>query len=380
MKQLSLIHVLSSTGLGGTAVTAFRLARLLAGRGHRLLFCTPPGSMWAEQARAAGLEVNTEMRLRRRMEIRGFLRDVSIVRRLARQRAAEIVHVHRSAEYWRAALALGGAPRRTRLVRSRGVVMPLKTHWANRWLHNRRTDLVLCTAQVIFDQYATMPGFDAARVKLLHDGVDLEAFRPGRDASALRAQLNIPAGAPVVGVVARLDAIKGHTHLIEAAPAIVRRFPDVRFILTGRLVREELATALKAQAQARGVAGNFIFAGSLPDVPAVLAASDVFALCSVGSEGSSRGTLEAMAAGLPVVASNVGCLPDLVVEGETGFLIPHSTPEALAERLCRLLADPGLRNRLGRAGRRRAEEKFGEQDVVSRLEEIYQRLLQEGTG
>jgi L-malate glycosyltransferase len=375
LSKLSLIHIVNASGLGGTATTAFRLTRLLADRGHRVLFCVPPTGMWGEAAEQAGLEYSTDMELRRGLRLRSFFRDVGFIKRAVREREVGIVHVHRSAEYWRSALALGGAPRKTRLVRSRGVVMPLKPHAANRWLHNRRTDLVICTARAIYDGYSNMSGFDSQKLRLLHDGVDLNAFRPGLDGSEIRRRLDIPPEAPVVAVIARLHAVKGHRYLIEAGPAIVEKFPDVRFILTGRAVKQKLADELQQMARERDVEENFIFAGSLPEVPQVLAAADLFALCSIGSEGSSRGTLEAMACALPVVATNVGCLPDIVVEGETGYLVPPQTPPALAGKIIQLLSDPELRARLGTAGRRRAEENFDEQKVIDRLERLYHELL-----
>jgi len=375
VRPLSLVHVVNASGLGGTAATAFRLARLLTDRGHRVLFCVPPTGMWGRVARDAGLEYSTEMTLRRGLRLGSFFRDVNFLKRAVRERDVDIVHVHRSAEYWRAAIALGGAPRRTRLVRSRGVVMPLAGHLANRWLHNRRTDMVICTAQMIYDMYRAMSGFDTAKVHLLHDGVDLGTFRPGLDGSALRTELGIPPGAPVVAAVARLHAVKGHRYLIEAAPAVVARFPEVRFIFTGRAVKEKLAAELKARVAALGIEKNVIFAGSLPNVPAVLSAADMFVLASVGSEGSSRGTLEAMACALPVVATSVGCLPDIVLEGQTGFLVPPRDSDRLGARMVEMLGDEPLRLKMGRAGRRRVEENFNEQAVVDRLEAYYRELL-----
>ena len=373
MKPLSLIHVVSVKGLGGTGTTAFRLARLMAERGHRVLFCAPAGSLWAERAAEARLDLSTEMGLRSGLRP-GFFKDVSILRRLMSEREADVVHVHRSAEYWRSALAVGPAPRKTRLVRSRGVVVPLGAHLPNRWLHNRRTDMVICTAQVIHGHYRAARGFDMKKVRLLHDGVNIEEFQPYLDGSTLRADLGIAPEALVVAVVARLHEIKGHRYLLEAAPAIVERHPEVRFLLTGRAVREKLAAELKNRAAALGVARNFVFAGSLPNVPQVLAAANIFALCSVGSEGSSRGTMEAMAAGLPAVTTNVGCLPDLVVEGETGFLVPPRDSDRLAARLSELLADSALRGRMSAAARARAEAEFDERKVAERLEALYGEL------
>jgi glycosyltransferase involved in cell wall biosynthesis len=375
MKPLSLMHICNGSALGGTAATSFRLARLLTDRGHRVLYCIPPTGIWGAKAAEAGLEYSTEMTLRRGLRLRSIFSDMAFIRRIVKERQVDIVHVHRPSEYWRAALVLGSTPRKTKLIRSRGVVMPLKAHFANRWLHNKRTDLVICTAQAIYDGYTNLDGFDMDKVKLLHDGVDTSTFKPNQDGSEIRAQLDISPEAPVVGVIARIDHVKGHVHLINAAPAIVARFPDVRFILTGRFSREKLLKELKEQVSRLGVEKNFIFAGSLPDVPKVLAGVDVFALCSIGSEGSSRGTLEAMSCGLPVVASNVGCLGDIVVEEKTGFLVPHSTPEQLADRICRLLTNPELRKSMGQAGRQRIEENFDELEMVSRLEEHYYSLL-----
>ena len=379
MKPLSLIHIVNAVGLGGTGATAFRLARLLAGRGHRVLFCAPPGSVWAERARAARLEASTELELRAGFRAPSFFRDVSALRRLIRERGAQVVHVHRSAEYWRAALAVGAGGTRPRLVRSRGVVTPVRAHLVNRWLHNRRTDLVICTARAIYDMYRQLPGFDPARVRLLHDGVDLEEFRPGPDGAGMRAELGIPPDAPVVVSVARLAPVKGHIHLVEAAAAVLRQHPQARFVLAGRPAG---SSGVEAQLRARlaelGIAGSFVFRGACPDVPRLLAAADVFTLCSLGSEGSSRGTMEAMAAGLPVVATAVGCLPDLVVEGQTGWLVPPADSARLAERLAELLADPELRRRLGRAGRARAEAEFDERRVVEKLEGFYAEVLERG--
>jgi glycosyltransferase involved in cell wall biosynthesis len=383
VKPLSLIHVVNVDGLGGTGATAFRLARLLAARGHSVLFCVRPGSIWIEPAQQANLEVSTEMSLGPGFRPAGFLTDLARLRRLVRERRAQIVHVHRSAEYWRAALALGGrrdgTPGRPRLVRSRGVVTPIAPHAVNRWLHNRRTDLVICTAQSIHDMYRSLPGFDFGKVRLLHDGVDLEEFRPDAEARArTRRELGVPEAAPLVAVVARFDPVKGHRYLLEAAPLILARHPQARFLLAGRKFKGKLAGEIQERVRAAGLEKSFLFSARREDVPGLLAAADLFALCSTGSEGSSRGTLEAMAAALPAVTTSVGCLPDLVVEGQTGFLVPPGDAEALAARLSALLADPELRARMGRAGRERAEAEFDERRVAEKLEALYREILGEG--
>jgi glycosyltransferase involved in cell wall biosynthesis len=206
----------------------------------------------------------------------------------------------------------------------------------------------------------------------IHYGIDPSPFRPDLPPPS-RRPLGDPLRRPTLGMVARLAPQKGHRVLLDALPAIRSAFPDVYARLVGH---EELSTAaeLHAYAVERGVDDLVWFEGFRADVAQVMADLDVFVLPSLW-EGFGLVLLEAMAAGRPVVASAVGPIPEIVVDGVTGLLVPPGDPAALAEAIVRLLGDPELAAALGRAGRARVERELRVDTMVARTESLYDELL-----
>ena len=174
-------------------------------------------------------------------------------------------------------------------------------------------------------------------------------------------------------MIARLAPQKGHRVLFDALPRVLERVPEARVRVVGH---EELSTVaeLRAYAAGRGVADRVAFEGFRGDVPSVLRELDLFVLPSLW-EGFGLVLLEAMAAGRPVVASAVGPIPEVVVDGESGLLVPPGDPEALARAIVRVLEDAVLAERLGRAGRARVEQVFGLDRMVERTDALYQELV-----
>ena len=212
----------------------------------------------------------------------------------------------------------------------------------------------------------------ADRFVTIHSGVDFspfEAARPRRE--AVRRELGLPPGAMVLGTVGRLAPIKGQRYLLEAFAALRQSAPRLQLLLVGdgelRADLEQLAERLGCREQTR-------FLGLRRDVPELLAAMDLFALPSL-NEGMGRVLLEAMALELPIVATEVGGIPDLVEDGETGLLVPPGDSVALGEAIQRLLAAPELAKRLGRQGKARATPHYSQEAMVARIEALYRELL-----
>jgi L-malate glycosyltransferase len=170
-----------------------------------------------------------------------------------------------------------------------------------------------------------------------------------------------------VVVVANLRPEKGHDVLVDAAPAILQRFPEARFELIGGGPGRAFIASRAAE---RGVAHAFTFAGHCEDVAARLGAADIFVL-PTRSDASPNAVVEAMAAGLPIIASDVGGIGELVEDECTGLLVPPDDPPALADRICRLMTDDALGARLGAAARRRAETRHSFDRMVAAFEAIY---------
>jgi glycosyltransferase involved in cell wall biosynthesis len=200
-------------------------------------------------------------------------------------------------------------------------------------------------------------GVPARKVSVIRNGVDFESIQPNPKREPLRR----------IVVVANLRREKGHDVLIDAASAVVARFPDARFFIIGDGPERE---KLRARAGACGVSPVVSFIGHCDDIPARLASADILVLPS-RSEGLPNAVLEAMAAALPIVASNVGGVPELIRHDRTGLLVPPGEPTALAAQLCRLMDDSALAYRLGTAARAAARTHGSFDRMTFAFESLY---------
>ncbi|MBF6605808.1 MAG: glycosyltransferase [Chloroflexi bacterium] len=208
----------------------------------------------------------------------------------------------------------------------------------------------------------------ATPVSLIYNGVDLDRYDHQEAPSALSEEYGLEPGAPVVGVVARLEPEKGHPTLLEAWLSILRSCPDAYLLVVGEGSGRE---ALEAQARELRIAHRVVFTGRRDDIPAVTAALDVAVLPSY-REAQGLTILEAMALSRPVVASNVGGIPEMVEDGVTGLLVPPRDAGALAAAIVRLLRDHPLADTLARAGHDLVHDRFCIQLMVNATESIYE--------
>ncbi|MDA8203391.1 MAG: glycosyltransferase [Chloroflexi bacterium] len=222
-------------------------------------------------------------------------------------------------------------------------------------------------------------------VDLIYNGVDLQRYAGQEPCCTLPEEYGFAPGTPLVGCVARLEPEKGHPTLLEAWRLVVERVPEARLLIVGEGSRRE---ALERQARDLGLLGEdcvgarcvgtrharpgakVVFTGRRDDVPAVTAALDVAVLASY-REAQGITVLEAMALYRPVVASNVGGIPEMVEDGRTGLLVPPHDPQALAGAIVRLLSDHPLADTLGRAGHDLVHERFCVERMVASIESVY---------
>lgn len=233
------------------------------------------------------------------------------------------------------------------------------------------TDRIVAVADDAREVVTKVERVSPAKVVTIVNGVDTDAFRPGADAGLVRAELGIPSDGFHIGVVARLSEEKDHATLLSAFARVltVRADAFLTVVGDGPLRRE-----LEALAHARGVRHAVRFVGARRDVAHTLAAFDVFALSS-RTEGLSLTLLEAASAGLPIVATRVGGNGEVVVHGETGWLVPAADPTSFAEALVACAADPD-RSAMGLRARQRAVERFS----VARMTRAYEAIYDEVVG
>jgi glycosyltransferase involved in cell wall biosynthesis len=238
-------------------------------------------------------------------------------------------------------------------------------------LGNALAHRVTVNAEAVGRFVAAEERLSPSRMVVIPNGVSEEALAPGIDRAAARRRLDLSPDGPVIGAVSRLAWKKGVSHLLDAVPSLLEAVPEVTVLLVGD---GPLRGDLEAQAARLGVAGRVLFLGPRRDASTLLPAFDVLVLPSV-VEGMSNTLLEAMAARLPVVATDVGGNPEVVVDGETGFLVPPGDPGRLAAATLKLLQAPEMARDMGAAGRRRVEAHYRADAMVRRIEGLYDGLL-----
>lgn len=221
------------------------------------------------------------------------------------------------------------------------------------------------------DDYLDLNLFDPDRMAVIHSGVNLDAFiNDDNDPLKVRKELGIPEGALVVGTAGWLLPIKNPAVLLEAMIPLLDARPILYLVFVGK---GDLEPALKQRAIESGVADRVVFTGWRQDIPRLMRVFDVFVLSSL-NEGMGRVVVEAMASGKPVVAADVGGIPDMVSHGENGYLVPSRDEIALRTAIEKLLDNERLRQTMGKRGRETAE-RFGLSAMISKIEALYESVL-----
>ena len=265
------------------------------------------------------------------------------------------------------ALSIAGLSPRPPLVASRRIEFRIARHSFSRWKYSQ-VDCFLAISHAVHARLVAdgMPSF---KVDVVHEGVDIDRIvnlPPGN----LHAALFLPSDAPIVANVGALVPQKAQHTLINAAALVVRQVPDARFVILGE---GERRPALEEQIKHLHLERHVFLAGFRPDVLELIKDVDVFALSST-HEGMCTSLVDAMAAGKPAVATAVGGVPEVLADGETGFLVQAHDEAAMAERLVTLLKDPALRARMGTAGLARARRLFTVERMVAETARVYERL------
>ncbi|MEK7701260.1 MAG: glycosyltransferase [candidate division NC10 bacterium] len=357
----AVLHTEASHGLGGQELRILAEVRWLLDHGWGALVACQPESPLLAEARAAGVPA-VSVRMRSAVDLAAVL----ALRRLMRDRAVGLVHTHSSVDSWLGALAAKSLGRP--VVRSRHVSIPILRYRA---LVYRLADRIITSGEAV-RAIVVGAGIPPGRVVSVPPGVDPTRFHPRVSGKAVREELGVPAGAPVVGLVANIRGSKGHNVFLEAARDILGRVPEARFLIVGDGVG---FAEVRQRIRALGLESAVTMTGFRRDVPEVMAALDVLVLPSIRSEATSQVIPQALAVGTPVVASTVGGTPELIRDGETGWRGAPGDARALARGVLALLADPERARALARAGQAAALARHSIDASMARTTAVYRGLL-----
>ncbi len=366
----TICQVLHSLVVGGAEVLADRLARRLDGRYRFVAACLDELGTLGQALRDDGFTVEV---IGRRPGL-----DRRCARRLAqfwRREQVDLIHAHQYTPFFYSALARGLRRGPPILFTEHGRHFPdvrRRRHVLFNRLMLRRRDRVVGVGEAVRRALVENEGFSPRRVEVVYNGIDLSAFdgRP-EDRAAVRREMGVGPDELVILQVGRLDRLKDHATAIRTIGRVAAERNDATLVLVGEGSERE---KIEAEIDAQDVRPHVRLLGLRCDVARLLQVSDMFLLTSI-SEGIPVTLIEAMAARLPVVSTDVGGVAEMVVDGQTGLLAPAGDDEALAQAMLRLADKAELRHQMGSRGCDRAGELFSESQMQSAYATAYQEML-----
>ncbi len=361
---MRILHTEWSDGLGGQEKRVLSEAAGLLDRGHYAAIACRQHAMIKDEALKLGIDIHI-LPFKKLYDISSIIRLTGLLR----DKKFDVVNTHSGVDSWIGGIAakFAGIPL---LVRTRHLNLPLRRNPLN-FIHYL-PDMYITCGEDMRNNLITRCGFPRGRVVSIPTGISIERFSTGRNRKA-GLKYGIDAGCPVITNVGILRSVKGHEVTLKAVKTVVESVPHARFLIVGDGPRRE---ALESLAAGLGISGHVIFTGFVEDIPGIYSFSDV-AVLSSWSEGLPQSVLQAMAAGVPVIATRVGGVPEVVIHGKTGMLVEPGDHKALAQGIIKLLGDHRLSMQLAENARDTIVREHSLAHMIDRIESLYERLLRQ---
>jgi glycosyltransferase involved in cell wall biosynthesis len=355
---MRVLQVITPSKIAGAERSTTSLCEHLVKAGHEVLVACKAGHPLAGVMRGVGLEVR-DARIAGKLNLAAPFR----LARLAREFGAEVIHTQLStAALWGSAAG-----------RIAGLPVVAHVRALNSKTCYLAADRVIAISHAA-KRHLVAQGMREEKIDVVYTGLDAARYTTTLPHDEAKARLEIEADRPTVGVIAHLTAKKGHAVFLDAAARVAKQHPDTLFLFLGDGPERE---ALEAQAESLGIADRVRFLGFHDDVLPFYAAMDVVVLPSIAGEGLPRTLLEASFMGIPVVGTELSGVPEIIVEGETGYVVPVGAAEPMAKRIAALVTDAELRARLGAAGAARIREQFTVPRMIADTVAVYERVRRE---
>jgi glycosyltransferase involved in cell wall biosynthesis len=348
--DVNILYVESSRSWGGQEYRTCLEIDWLNAHGHQAWLVCNPGSQVHSKASELGTRLVT-MPLRRRIDPLCSWR----LWRFCRQNQVDLLKAYSSKDHWICLpLYLCGIP----LSRARCVTDPIGSK-GRAFVFKHGCSQIVADASVIKRHLVAEHGVDPAKIEVIGSAVDLEKFKPPRNRAKFRREIGLGDNTPLIGNVGMIRPDKGQLVLVEAAPLVLQKRPDVRFVIVGQGtgILKRGINVRNAIDQA-GLADRIIMAGYRWDTPNVYAACDMIVIASLRTEASPIVLREAFASGRPVIATKVGDIPEILRDRENGLLIEPGDTQALANAIMEFITDPNLAAHCAANGLRYATEHF----------------------
>ncbi|MEE9553294.1 MAG: glycosyltransferase family 4 protein [candidate division Zixibacteria bacterium] len=340
---MKIIQIIDVRWYNASADFAVTQALALANRGHEILLMVNPGSPPADKAREKGLEVSEKIDFSKS----NIFGSAGKLAEIAAKFKPDIVFAHRGESHLVAAIT----SKRTgfKVARFRGDVRPPRRNIFSRILNEKLTKGIAVSTARLKQEYEKRYRLNGIPVRVIYPGIDSVRFEHGAKKEELKKEFGLNPAAPVIGMVGRLSPVKGHEYFLKASRRVFERFPGVQFVVAGGDAQLS-AEQLKRNAAEMGL-GNIVFLGEIENIDRLISALDIGVVASTGSEMICRVLMEYFAAGIPVVATEINQVYELMSISKGGIVVPPGNSDAMGDALIDLLNDDIKSAELSKAGK-----------------------------
>lgn len=371
MCVIKVMEVSSDTNIGGAGKCVLTFLKTYDRSKFDVSVVLPPGSLLKPEAEKLGVSV---------FEVSGMAdksldhRAVKNLKQLFREQNPDIVHTHASmsARFAARSLHIGIVYTRHSVFPPSPVISKGIGKKINGWMNNRTSDRIIAVAEAAKDNL-TATGVDEKKITVILNGVDCLSPLSAEERVQARERLGLKEGQKSAAIVARLNEVKGHKYLVQAAKLVKNSGIDAKFFIAGT---GEAETEIRQQIQAEGLQDSVIMLGFMNDVRPLMDVMDVQLNCSFGTEATSLSLLEGMSLGKPAVVTDFGGNPGVIQNGVNGFLVPTRDAPAMADALTRLFRDEDLYEKMRRRSLEIYREKFTSEVNTRQIEAVYSEVYE----
>ena len=369
---MRIIQVLNSPVWSASSAYCAFVSKELMKLGHEVLILTETG-VALEQIKKLDIPYDNGLTLEK-FDLFSYVKSAKYLKKVFKYFKPDIVSAHVNRCGWMPGFVAKLSYPDAVVVRVRTDIAAPNKHIGNLIVHHKWTDHIVCGSKLHKDICRKNLFLPSDKISVIYGGVDDVKFNPNAYDSSIRKDLNVSEDDFLVCLLGRLSPIKGHEYALKSI-ALLKNLPrKVKLICIGYEAQRSFEW-VKSEAERLGIGDRVICMWDC-NLPAVLNAIDVGIITSLGSEANSRATLEYMACGKPVVTTNVGVIPEIVIDGETGYVVNKGNSDIFAEALKKLVLNKELCLKMGKASRKRIEENFTMKQFGKNMEALYQKLLE----
>ena len=372
-QKLKILHTNFNIGWGGQSNRVFNISKGLRNLGHDVTLVVPENSDLKKKAEEHNLDLNTNVKFKSGLNYSDF-RDYSFLKALIEKNKFDIVHTHGSKDSWTGILASRTSHIKPLTVRTRHNIFPVNTHILNRMLYKKWTDEIVVICQYLKNDFLKRGIAREGHINVIHSGLIDKAHNLSEDSNdKFRKDFKISDKDIVIGMCANFVWYKGHKYLAKASGEIYEKYPNTVFVILGdgkKEIKEEVSEIFKKC----GTFDRLIMPGFYKNMHSFYKTCDIIVHPAL-SEGCCNVVLEAFSYGVPVVASDVGGIPDMVEDHNTGILIPPKDHKSIVKGVFELLSNNSLKTSMINNARKKFHDEFTVDKMVEKTEKLYFKAL-----